>query len=430
MKIVRIDQIPFEMPFHNIPDNYMSWMRPQWRYFELVEVELESGHIGHGETMLFYTWGKSTSADADSALGKNAADLLWDDSLGSGIQMAVFDAVGKALDIPIHALLGDKVRDHVPLSWWATDMNGEDWVSECERAIEAGYTNIKLKARPWWDLRASVEQLSKNLPDSITIDLDFNGTLLNSDQAIPLLQELIQYPQIGVIETPIPQSDVEGNKAIRDAIDVDLAMHYGSPPVFDQSPPPLTAVSEDVCDGFVLTGGCKQLMEEGAVAKMADKPVWLQLVGTGITAAFTMHLGAVLESATWPAVTCHQLHKTSVLNNSITVQDGTAEVPTGPGLGVEVHSGTIESQRINESEAEPDPSRLIKTQFPERPAMYFANYEPQMKGYAQQGEFPYFLPGVETKNMPDDGSEDWQKIHAQALASPPVIRDQYSTEHN
>ena len=47
---------------------------------------------------------------------------MWDDSHGTGLQQAMFDAVARANDVPIHRLLGRKVRDRAFMSWWAIDM--------------------------------------------------------------------------------------------------------------------------------------------------------------------------------------------------------------------------------------------------------------------------------------------------------------------
>ena len=75
--------------------------------------------------------------------------------------------------------------------------------------------------------------------------MDFNDTLLDAQRAIPILQDLEKHPQVGIYESPIFQSDIEGNKAIRAATRVPVAMHYGNPQ-------PLVALREDVCDGFVI----------------------------------------------------------------------------------------------------------------------------------------------------------------------------------
>ena len=59
-------------------------------------------------------------------MGQNALDVMWDDSLGAGIQMALFDAVGRTAGVPVHALLGHKIHDTTPLSWWNIDTSAED----------------------------------------------------------------------------------------------------------------------------------------------------------------------------------------------------------------------------------------------------------------------------------------------------------------
>ncbi len=51
--------------------------------------------------------------------GGNPADFLGDDALGAGPQMALYDVVGQAPDVPVHRLFNlPKVRDWCPISWW------------------------------------------------------------------------------------------------------------------------------------------------------------------------------------------------------------------------------------------------------------------------------------------------------------------------
>jgi len=60
---------------------------------------------------------------------------MWNDQLGAGLQMALFDAVAKASDVPVYRLLGPKHRDRAFISWWDLDMAGDDWVLECGEAL-------------------------------------------------------------------------------------------------------------------------------------------------------------------------------------------------------------------------------------------------------------------------------------------------------
>ena len=220
--------------------------------------------------------------------------------------------------------------------------------------------------------------------------LDFNDTLLDAERGIPILKELEQYPQVAIWETPIFQSDIPGNQAIRRECRAPVAMHYGKPD-------PLVALREDICDGFVVGHGAKELMETGAVAAMADKPFWLQLVGTGITAAWSLQFGGVLTHATWPAVNCHQLYEPSLLAEPIKIEDGFAKVPDGLGLGFELNRDMIERYRVDKPPARPDPPRLIETSWPDGRRMYLANNGEvnfmltQGQRYAAARQGPHFV---------------------------------------
>jgi galactonate dehydratase len=415
--VERVDRYPVKVPFREVPGRNMARELPHWRYLEVVEVELDDGSVGYGETTLFYTWGETVDEDVDRAIGSNAADLMWDDSLGAGLQIALFDAVGHSLGVPVHALLGEKVHEETPVSWWCIDMPAEDWVAEAERAVEHGYTDLKVKGRPWFDLRAQLDALESALPEWFSVDVDFNGTLLSADRALPLLEELQTFPQVSHVEGPIPQDDVEGNVRLTETLDLPTVLHYGTPE-------PLTALREHVCDGFVVSGGASHLRDVAAVAAMADRPFWLQLVGTGITAAFSLHCGGVFERATWPAINCHQVFEHDLLAESIAVESGTAEVPDAPGLGHEVDMDAVERFRCEKPEERPNPSRLIESDWPDGPTIYIAEGEVNfVLDYAMEGRMPYFERGVETRLVPDDDSDRWQELHDRAVAEPVVEDD-------
>ena len=417
MQIKRIKRTTVRVPFRDIPARNMARELPHWEYSEVVEVELMSGHIGFGETLLYYTWGATDAEDVRRAVGKNAAGLMWDDSLGAGLQMALFDAVGRCAQVPVHRLLGTQVHAKTPLSWWNIDTSVDDLVAECQTAHHQGYTAYKTKGRPWFDVWAQAEAVSQALPKSFQLDLDFNDTLLTAERGIPILKDLAKNPQVAIYESPIPQSDIPGNQAIRKATRVPVAMHYGNPN-------PLVALKQDVCDGFVIGGGASRVMRQATVAAMADKPFWLQLVGTGITAAFSLHFGAVLSHATWPAVNCHQLFTNGLLTRNITVRKGLAEIPDTPGLGFELNRDAVEAFRVDKPDARPDPLRLIETTWPDGRRLYHANTGAVnfVLNPARQGQVPFFERGVDTRMIPNDGSDEWLKLFRQARKGPYLVK--------
>ena len=142
-------------------------------------------------------------------------------------------------------------------------------------------------------------------------------------------------------ETPIPQHDVLGNRQIRAVSNRPIAMHFGSPPY-------MTHVREEVCDGYVVCAGKSQVMRQGMLSAEAQMPFWLQLVGNGLTTTWAAHLGAVLTHATWPTITCMNLYSHQLLKKKINVVGGYHEVPNGPGLGVEIDEKAVAKYRVNE----------------------------------------------------------------------------------
>lgn len=413
MKIKNIERTTVKVPFRKVPARNMDREIPHWRYSEIVEVELQCGIKGQGETLLYYTWGQTSDADVKRAFGKNAVEIMWGDELGAGLQMALFNAVAKALDVPIHALLGKQVHQKTPVAWWNIDTSVEDMVSECQTALKQGYIAYKTKGRPWFDVWKQVEAVSKALPKHFKLAIDFNDTLLTAEQGIPILKDLAKYPQVAIYETPIFQSDIKGNQAIRKATRVPVAMHYGNPPAF-------TALKEEVCDGFVIGGGASRLMRRGNVAALGDKPFWLQLVGTGITAAWSLHFGGVLSHATWPAVNCHQLFVDELLNEKIQVKDGYAAVPDKPGLGYEINWDVVKKYKVDKPKGRPEPERMIETTWPDGRRMIIANNGRVnfMLSLGQKGKMPYFERGVNSRLLPDDGSEGWKKLYQRARKEP------------
>ncbi|MGV2339130.1 MAG UNVERIFIED_CONTAM: hypothetical protein LVR18_35660 [Planctomycetaceae bacterium] len=101
---------------------------------------------------------------SSARIGKNALDLLWDDSLGAGLQMALFDAVGRATELPVHALLGEQVHQSTPLSWWNIDTSAADMAAECRTALQQGYMSYKTKGRPWFDVFKQVSEAAAAVP--------------------------------------------------------------------------------------------------------------------------------------------------------------------------------------------------------------------------------------------------------------------------
>lgn len=406
--IAKIERTWVDVPFRPVPDRNMKRELYHWRYFEICKVKLKCGVEGFGEAMVFYG-GKPLSDEIVAyATGKDAAELMWDDSLGRGIQQALFDAVAKTQDVPIHALIGPHHRDRAFMSWWAIDMSGDDWVSECKDAVAAGYTDFKTKARPWFDLDEQCATLTPTLPEHFKIDFDFNALLLDTTNAIRYCTRMEKYKRIAIWESPIPQDDVEGNKLLRKRTTIPIAHHFGRPPI-------MTALREEVCDGFVIGGGARRVVDNATIAAAANKPFWLQLVGTGITAAFSLQMAAVLTHARWPAVNCHQLYQQEMIKPGIEVYNGMADIPDGPGLGFELDEEAVEQYRTEPLPKVPYPleGQLLAIRWPTGATSYYSHTKQYWADF-QHGRLPIFPDGVYLEDVPNNGSREWRELQARA----------------
>ena len=410
MKVKQIERIYLDVPFTSHTGKHIQYWLPEWRIFQICKLTLDNGQVGWGETLHNYTWSQVPEDIEKRAVGRPAAELMWDDSLGAGAQMALFDAVAKAQGVPVYRLLGAKVRDWCPISWWNIDMPARGWAEECRQAVKAGYMSAKLKARPWFDLHAGVRAIRRVVPAGFHLDLDYNGTLGNSANAVPHLKELEAYEQVAMIESPIPQNDVAGNRQIRTRFNRPLAMHYGSPPI-------MTALAEDVTDGFVLCAGASRLLRQAAICEEANKPFWLQLVGSGITTAWAAHMGAVLSQARWPAITCMNVWRHPLITPGHEIRGGFYRVPETPGLGVKINQAALQRYRVDYHTVE-TPRHLYRYVRASGEVTYYACGRQELHQVYPSDAQPISEKGSTLEVVPDDGSMAFQKLHRETVQAP------------
>ncbi|MBX3438434.1 MAG: mandelate racemase/muconate lactonizing enzyme family protein [Planctomycetaceae bacterium] len=414
-EVTGVERTTARLEYRPVPRRNMDREIPHWRYVEICDVTLKCGVTGAGETLLYYTWGATDDEDVQRVIGKNAVEMMWDDSLGAGLQMALFDAVAKAADVPAYALMGTKVHNTTALSWWNIDTSAEDMAAECQEAYRLGYRSYKTKGRPWYDIWKQMDTTVPHVPPEFKIDMDFNDTLLTAEQGLPILERLDKYPQIDIYESPIPQGDVEGNRRIADATKTKIAMHYGTPA-------PAVVVQSGCCDGFVVSRGATARMATARFCEEVGLPFWLQMVGAGLTAAFSLQNAGVMKQAVWPAVNCHQLYENDLLITPITLDEGYAAVPDRPGIGYDIDRDALQKYKVPKPPARPEPERLIETTWSDGRRMYTANDGKVnfMLTAGQQGKYPFYVDGADTRLVPNDGSTRWRALYTKAREQGPI----------
>ena len=406
MKIKHAEKVTLNIPFYH-PRAVRAMQRAQTHdeRMEVFRVETDKGIVGYGD---------GRGGDVERLIGQNPYALMHDDSIGLGPQIAVLDAVGKDAGVPVHALLGVQVRKRCPISWWDIDMPPEDWAGEARESLKRGYTCFKMKARPWRDIIEQIETVGKAVPPDYKFDVDFNGFLLNQARAELILRQLDDHPNVGMYESPFYLvQDLEGARILRQQVRKPIVEHFRE-----------ECLHAHCCDGFVIGGAASAARRNGALAAAFNKPFWLQIVGTGITAAYAVHLGSVLSHAQLPYITCHELWKHDLLKKRLKVEDGYIAVPDKPGLGIEVDEKAIEKYRVDPAEPTPtqryrQKKRILRVSWPgvgKKKRVWEFTYESAYYQEFYKGNIPGFERGVKLEVIEDDRSTSFRKQHAKLIA--------------
>jgi L-alanine-DL-glutamate epimerase-like enolase superfamily enzyme len=382
----------------------------------IYRVKLKGGAEGFGDDL-------GHPVDPSGWLGRDAVSALRQ-SGHSGIQMACYDAVGKALDVPAHALMGRQVRSRVPFAYWTIDLPAAILGRQIQHAASLGYTSYKFKCRPWWDPREQIAAAAEAAPKGVRLWLDFNGHLREARLAIPILKALAQYECVAGFESPIPQRDVEGYQIIRRAVDRPIVGHFGggcchvvSDSGFDNGVPGAVQLREQLFDGYVFgSGDVDGLRSAAGVAHEFRRPFWIQTVGTALRAAWLAHLASTCDEAILSHLAAHDLWAHDVAP-APKVVDGWLPVPTGPGLGISPDPAAIEALRS----APPTPKvrRISTVVYTSGVRWNFADEQQRHEAF-YFGHLPGFAAGVRLEVREDDGSADFDGLFRRCRVAPVV----------
>ncbi|MFD8724471.1 glucarate dehydratase family protein [Streptomyces sp. NPDC059629] len=352
----------------------------------IVEVETADGVVGVGETYGdtkylelarpfaerlhgrqvsdlngLFTVADEVAVDAARVLGRvdvgglrgvQTADKLRL-SVVSGFEVACLDALGKALGLPVHTLLGGKVRDSVEYSAylfykWAAHPAGvpaeaDDWgaaldpagvVAQARRFKDRyGFTSFKLKGGvfPPDEEIAAVRALAEAFPGH-PLRLDPNGawSVETSLKVAKELGDVLEYLEDPALGTPAMAEVAAGT-------DVPLATNMCVTTFGEIREAFTRGAVQVVLSDHHYWGGLRNTRELAAVCRT---------FGVGVSMHSNTHLGISLAAMTHVAATVPDLHHAcdshypwqseDVLTERLTFDAGRVTVCDEPGLGVEL----------------------------------------------------------------------------------------------
>lgn len=258
------------------------------------------------------------------------------------VDIAVHDLVARRLGVPVHSLLGGAIRDRVPA---LTLLGSGDCAADAEKMAmrrEQGYSWFKIKlgmASPdvEWGTVAKAAEL---VGESGVICGDANEAWGESE-AIGFLAGLQTLP-VRFVEQPVSRQDPAALLRVAEASPVPVAADESAGSLTQVMGFAGTAVS-GVSLKLIKHGGISGVMRGAVICAEAGLEVNLagKVIESSVSAAANLHCAAAMDRIDYGCSPANQGVLLDVAESPIGVSNGVYEVPTGPGLGVDVDEGLV-----------------------------------------------------------------------------------------
>lgn len=342
----------------------------------LVEIETDEGITGWGES-LCHGGQPPQAAKAVTEyylkpylLGKDPFDVevLWENMYNmtrqvgqqgitinaiSGIDIALWDIIGKALGKPIHKLIGgafrNSIRAYATGFYRGKNFTFEQAEEEARRHVEEGFTGFKLKIGFGVDSDIKyIHRIRDAVGYDVAIMADCNCAY-NSATARRILLEC-EDVKLHFLEEPLPPEDIEGYKELKTLTSTYIACGEN---IFTKIGY-RRWISEHAADIFqpelCSSGGITELKKIAALAQAYNVMLIPHVWGSGIGLAASLQYIASLP----PSPLClspeepmleydssSHPFRHDLIYGAIKVEDGTVRIPDLPGIGVEVNKAVV-----------------------------------------------------------------------------------------
>lgn len=272
----------------------------------------------------------------------------------SGIDMALWDLMGKATGRPVYQLLGGAVRKAVPAYasvLFPPDPESLDDVRhKARQAVEAGFTGIKYGWGSFgYDGRrdsAMVEAAREVLGHDMSLMIDV-GMRWDTQTAIDRIELLRpfgpywfeepcyadEYETYAAIQAAVPWTRIVGGEQEYNRWGFQRLMDVGK----------VKGIQPDLA----RNGGITETKKVAALAQARGVPVFLHGWSTNVLLAANLHFIAATPNCTWLEYTMAQSPlRWELTQEKIQLVDGLVHVPEGPGLGITLNWDVVERYRI------------------------------------------------------------------------------------
>ena len=400
MKITDIEIIPIVVPVAERYDNHHGRIRMggiDQRLF--VKIHTDNGLVGYGDYEGVDR--PPPQLEIDRLIGRNPFDFI-NNSFNPAIGMALYDVMGKHLEVPAYKLMGQKLRDAVSVAAWTRPCPPEVFRGEIERAVAQGYSIFKMHTSDRYDVFEQCRLASEVAPEGFKIHWDFTGRRGRTvGTVLPIIAEIErEYPIVGYIEDPLDQRDLDGWSKLRQRTQLPI-VHGGAPALGG-----MQELLHGVADIYMIGGSIGNTLALGHAYGLANMQCLLQQTGGTLTKALTLHMACVLPTATAHSVILDDQYDEDITTETIPVTEGFSRVPEGPGLGFEIDEDAL--ARAAARRSKPLPRIVSIVHLPGGTRIYSARHA-NIKRITGREEGA--IRGINVEQWEDDGSEEFDRIY-------------------
>jgi L-alanine-DL-glutamate epimerase-like enolase superfamily enzyme len=276
----------------------------------------------------------------------------------SGIDIACYDIMGKALDKPIHALLGGARRRQVPAYASTLFRDTPQAMKEAaQRYVDSGFTAVKFGwggfGRDQQKDAALVQAARESLGKDRVLMVDAGWIYPRSvEETISMIQAIEPFDPFWV-EEPCHPEDYAAYKAVAEATPIRIAAGeqegtvWGFEHLIREGGVDVVQPDLSRCGGFTVARKVVSLAE--AAGRSLCPHAWQ----SDLLTAASLHLNAILPEALFQEYNvCDDPISRSLCRTPLRCMDGLLAVPEGPGLGVEIDEETIARFRAADGRGE------------------------------------------------------------------------------
>ena len=354
-----------------ISDFIVYKVKPRWIF---IKINTDEGISGWGE-LVSGTKTETVVAGAkemcSKLIGKNPLEIerIWqrlhrsffrggpiNGTIISGIEMALWDIKGKALNLPVYELLGGAVRDKIKVYSWIGGDRPSDVVAMAQERWDKGFRAVKMNATSEMHYVDSLEKVNaavkrvasirEKFGNAMSIGIDFHGRV-HKPMAKVLAKALEEYHPMFIEEPVLPENEeyfaqISNEVSTPIATGERLYTRWGFKNIFKQGAVDIVQPDISLCGGLLVERKIAAMAEAYDMAVAPHAPYGpVALAATFQVDACTPNVFIQEQS-----LGIHYNQGFDLLdfvkNKEIfQYKDSFVDIPKGPGLGIEVDEDKI-----------------------------------------------------------------------------------------